>query len=174
MSAIENTPVNKNFLSPLNFQFQIKRAPNINFFIQKVNIPEISLPETYHNNPFVKIPYAGDHMLYGTLSISFKVDEDFSNYLEIHNWIRGLGFPKGFEEYKAISEGNTLLGNGLRSDISLTVLNSSKNPNYEIVFIDGFPISLSSLEFLSTDRNVDYLEATVDFRYTLFNIQKTT
>jgi hypothetical protein len=174
MSALEGTPVNKNFLSPLNFRFQIKRAPNVNFFIQKVNIPNIALPETYHNNPFVKIPYAGDHMQYGTLDIAFKVDEDFVNYLEIHNWIRGLGFPRGFEEYKAISDGNTLLGNGLRSDISLIVLNSSKNPNYEIVFVDAFPIELSELQFLSTDTSVDYLQATVSFKYTLFNIERIT
>ena len=52
MSAINNTPENKNFLSPLNFRFQIKKAPNVNFFIQKVNIPQIELPQVDTPNPF--------------------------------------------------------------------------------------------------------------------------
>jgi hypothetical protein len=42
MSSIDNTPENKNFLSPLNFRFQIKKAPHVNFFVQSVNIPAIS------------------------------------------------------------------------------------------------------------------------------------
>ena len=170
MSALEGTTVKKNFLSPLNFRFQIKRAPNVNFFIQKVNIPNIFLQETYHNNPFVKIPYAGDHMEYGTLRISFKVDEDLNNYLEIHNWIRGLGFPKDFSEYKAISSQNQYEGTGLRSDISLIILNSTMNPNHEITFIDAFPISLSGLEFNTTDATVNYLEASAEFKYIRFDI----
>jgi hypothetical protein len=170
MSALLENPTNKNFLSPLGFKFLIKRAPNVNFFIQRVNIPNISLQETYHNNPFVKIPYAGDHMEYGSLRITFKVDEDLNNYLEIHNWIRGLGFPKNFEEYKNINDQNVMEGKGLRSDISLIILNSTMNPNYEIIFIDAFPISLSELTFNTTDPTVNYLEASAEFKYTLFNI----
>ena len=45
MAALDKTPANKNFLNPLNFKFQIQRAPNVNFFIQKINIPSITLPE---------------------------------------------------------------------------------------------------------------------------------
>ena len=42
MTAIDKTPTNKNFLSPLNFQFQLKRAPYLNFFIQSINIPGVN------------------------------------------------------------------------------------------------------------------------------------
>ena len=170
MSALLENPTSKNFLSPLGFKFLIKRAPNVNFFIQKVNIPDISLPETYHNNPFVKIPYSGDHMQYGTLKVTFKVDEELKNYLEIHDWVRGLGFPQNFEEYKRINEQNALEGKGLRSDISLIILNSSMNPNHEITFIDAFPTSLSELQFNTTDTTVNYLEASAEFKYIRFDI----
>jgi hypothetical protein len=174
MSIIENTPDNKNFLSPLNFRFQIKRAPHINFFIQRVNIPEISIQNTNHPNPFVKIPYSGEHIDYGELRLSFKVDEDLQNYLEIHNWIKGLGFPKNFGQYKTLNDGNILEGNGLRSDISVIVLNSNKNPNYEIVYVDAFPVALSGLQFETTDTTVDYLTASAEFRYTYYEIEKIT
>ena len=102
MSVIDNTPANKNFLSPLNFRFQIKKAPHVNFFIQKVNIPSIALPNPTVSNPFVNIPYPGEHLRYGDLEISFKVDEDLQNYLEIHNWLVSLGKPENFDQYKQI------------------------------------------------------------------------
>jgi hypothetical protein len=171
MSALENTPNNRNFLSPLNFKFSIKRAPNVNFFIQRVNIPSIRLPDIDIPTQFVPIPTTG-RLTYGTFSVSFKVDEDLHNYLEIHNWMRGLGFPESYDEYKTISEQPEYTGDGLRSDLSLIVLNSAKNPNYEFVFRDAFPIDLSDATFDSTLTSVDYITATVEFKYTLFDVVK--
>ena len=81
MSAIlDQTPSNRNFLSPLNFKFTIKKAPHVNFFIQKVNVPQIILKPPIAGNPFTNIPYPGDHIDYSTLEITFKVDEDLQNY----------------------------------------------------------------------------------------------
>lgn len=172
MTAIDNTPENKNFLSPLNFRFQIKKAPHVNFFIQRVNIPAIQVGNADTSNPFVVIPHPGDHINYGTLEITFKVDEDLTNYLEIHNWIRALGFPEKYEEYKTIQDVKPYTGDGIYSDISLIVLASTKTPNYDITYRDAFPISLSALTFLTTDSSVNYIEASATFKYTLFDITK--
>lgn len=173
MSAIDNTPSNKNFLSPLNFKFQIKKAPHVNFFIQKVNIPSITLPTPESTNPFVNIPYPGEHLKYGNLEISFKVDEDLQNYLEIHNWLVALGKPENFDQYKTIQNIDPATGNGIYSDISLHILSSTKMPNYEIIFIDGFPVSLSDVSFNSVDSDVNFIQASAVFRYTYYNINKT-
>jgi hypothetical protein len=172
MSAIDNTPQNKNFLSPLNFKFQIKKAPHVNFFVQRVNIPDISVrvPETM--NPFVRIPYPGDHVEYGIFNISFKVDEDLQNYLEIHKWLRAFGKPEEFEEYKNLADIASWTGDGLYSDISLMILASTKMPNYEIVYADAFPISLSGLNFNTVDTDIRYVEASATFRYTYYTISK--
>lgn len=172
MSAIDNTPSNRNFLSPLNFKFSLKRAPHVNFFIQKVNVPSIELPPVNSPNPFVNIPYSGDHITYGELSITFKVDEDLQNYLEIHNWIKSLGKPKDFEDYRALSQNQEFTGDGLKSDISLMVLSSTKSANYEIIFAEAHPISLSGIVFNTTDETVNYTEASATFRYTYYDILK--
>jgi hypothetical protein len=174
MTALDKSPTNHNFLSPLNFKFQIKRAPHINFFIQEINLPSISIQPKDVGNPFVKIPYPGDHIDYSILKVKFKVDEDLKNYLEMHSWLRGLGFPKSFEEYSTLSSQNQLEGKGLRSDISLVVLNSTKLPNYEIVFTEAFPTFLSELMFSTTEQSVNYMTASVEFRYILYNIEKIT
>ena len=172
MSAIDNTPVNKNFLSPLNFKFSIKRSPHVNFFIQKVNIPSINLVSPNYPNPFVKAPIPGEHLDYGTLEITYKVDEDLQNYLEVHNWIKALGKPKDFSEYKEIQDKKSWTGDGIYSDISVMVLSSTKMANYEVVYIDAHPISLSGIVFNTTDPDVNYIEASAVFKYTYYDISK--
>lgn len=172
MTAIDNTPYNKNFLSPLNFVFQIKRAPHLNFFIQEVNLPSISVNFPNQQNPFVHIPISGDHVDFGTLKVSFKVDEDMQNWFEVHNWIRSLGFPFEFEEYKKLSSAPAASGAGLTSDISLVILNQTKNPHMEVNFRNAFPISLSDLNFKVTDTDVNYITATAEFKYILYDVVK--
>lgn len=170
MTALDNIPENKNFLSPLGFRFQIKKCPTVNFFVQNVNLPGISLPQVDTPNPFVSLPYAGDHISYDFLTINFKVDEDLQNYLEIHNWIKQLGFPNTFDEYKRIASVPKTSGMGTVSDMSLMVLSSSRNPKFDIIFKDSFPISLSSLIFDVTRNDVNYLEASATFKYISYDI----
>lgn len=172
MSAITDTPQNKNFLNPLNFQFQLKRAPNVNFFIQKISLPSIDSPQIEIPTMFNYIPEPGNKLIYGDLEITFKIDEDFNNYLEIHNWIRALTFPEKFAEYASISNNPSYTGDGIRSDISLIVLNSTKKPNFEITFREAYPISLSGVEFDTTLEDVQYLTTTASFKYMLYDITK--
>jgi hypothetical protein len=174
MTALNNTPDNKNFLSPLNFKFQIKKAPHVNFFIQKVNIPNIVLASPVYPNPMVKIPIPGEHIDYGKFEISWKVDEDLTNYLEIHNWIKALGKPEDFEGRREITEKPIYSGEGITSEISLAVLSSNKTPNYEIVIHDAHPVSLSSIVFDTTSETVNYVTASAEFRYTYYDIQRST
>lgn len=172
MTAVSNTPINKNFLNPLNFKFLLKRAPHVNFFVQKANIPSLELPAIFVPTVFNPIPQPETHLKYGSFSVTFSVDEDFENYLEIHNWIRGLGFPEEFEEYAALSQIPQYTGEGLKSDITLSILNSLKNPNYEFNFRDAWPTYLSSVEFDTTKTDINYITATAEFRYTLFDVVK--
>lgn len=173
MSALDYTPINKNFLSPLGFKFFVQKLPNVNFFIQRVNVPGLAMGGTpTASNPFVQIPYSGDHLDYNEFRITFKIDEDMENYLEIHKWLRGLGFPEDFANYREIENEDRMLGGGLKSDASLIITTNGKSPNIECVFTDIFPISLSDIEFNTTDDNVNYIEATAAFRYTFYKINR--
>jgi hypothetical protein len=172
MSAVTNTPENKNFLSPINFRFQIKRSPHLNFFIQRVNLPAIRLPDVTYPNPVQNIPYFGEHMEYADLVIEFKVDEDLQNYLELHNWLIQLGTPERLDQYREISQKETYTGEGVFSDITLIVLSSAMNANYEIVFRDCYPMALSELEFDTSSEDVNYLTCMATFKYTLYNINQ--
>ena len=149
----------------------LKRAPHINFFIQKINIPGLSLASIDVSNPLIKVPYAGEHLNYEELSISFKVDEDLQNYMEINTWLKSIG-KRDYNSYNTISQKSALSGEGLFSDISVSILNSHRMPNYEVVYREAFPISLSDIQFDVTADDVDYITATADFRYIFYDINK--
>ena len=172
MSAIDKTPTNKNFLSPLNFTFVLKRSPSLNFFVQKINLPGISLTPIEQPGPQLFIPYSGDHIRYEKLVLTFKVDEDFENYLELHNWLRALGYPVTQTEYAALKNADQASGEGVKSDISLIITDGLKNPNMEVTFKDAFPIDISELIFETVDSDVNYVTATVTFSYAYFDIVK--
>lgn len=169
MSATVNQPANANFLSPLGFTFKIKKTPTLNYFVQSVSLPDLSIGSIDVPNPFAKIPYAGTQLSYGELSVTFKVDEDFANYLELHNWLTGMGFPKGFDQYRELE--NKPIGEKTYSDISLMIHTSSKNPNIEVVFYDAFPLSLSALTFDTTTEDVQHVSCTAAFKYGRYIIQ---
>ena len=169
---VTGTPTNNNFLSPLNFNFKLRRAPNLNFFLQKISMPAMTINSFMQGNPFVNIPRPGEHITFGKLEITFKVDEDLQNYMELYSWIRGLGKPQEFEEYAALA--NVLPGDagGISSDIVVLVENSLKVPNYQIVFEDAHPITLTGMEFQTTDSTVNYVSAQAAFAFVQYKIEK--
>ena len=155
-----------NYLSPLEFIVTVTRLPNVEFFMQRASIPGISSNPVSHSTPFNPVFEGGDKLNYDDLNLSFIVDENMSNYLEIFNWIKGYSFPENHNQYKNISESQ----NGLKSDISIKVLNSHKNPTVLIDYKDCFPISLSEVVLDTTQSDLVYPEATATFKYNYFNV----
>lgn len=166
-----STSANRNFLSPLGYKFTLARAPQLSYHVQSVSFPGIELGFAEQATPFVKMPLPSK-INYNSLGITFRVSEDMDDYLEIFNWMIGLGAPKSFSQYKAIAESPTGAKEKLTSDLNLVILNSAMRPNVEINFYDGFPISLSNIEFNTMDTQVNYVEATVEFKYLRHEINR--
>ena len=160
---------NKNFLSPLGFRLILNRTPNVEYFCQSATLPTVTLPETTQQvTPFVTIPHPGDHIQYDPLDLRFRVDEDMANYLEIYNWMVGLGFPDNYSQYKVLSDNNK---EKVYSDGTLLILTSNNNASIRVVFENMFPTSLSPLAFDVTQADIEYLEATVTMKYRKFYIE---
>lgn len=169
---LNDPKLNHNFLSPLNFIFILKRAPATEFFIQKINLPGFKLGAPPFANPFVTVPEPGEHLVYNPLTVTFKVDEDLTNYLEIHKWMKELGKPKHFDEYRELAvEVPQITGFGVKSDISLILMSNIKNPNFSINFVDCFPIMLGDVQFDTRDPDINYLTASATFRYIYYDIE---
>lgn len=163
-------PSTVNFLSPLGFRLIVDRAPSVNYFVQQVSLPSVNLGQASVPTPFTRLQLGGDHVTYSELAVTFKVDENFQNYLEMLSWINGLGFPDNFGQSFDRSTRFPVPEQQALSDIKLIVLSSSKNPIHEITFVDSYPTSLTNLNFTSTISDVDHLECTTTFAFRTFNI----
>lgn len=178
--SLSRQPDNLNFASQLNFRFFISRLPNVEFFVQAVNLPSVNLGVINQPNPFINIPRAGDHITYGPFSIVFKIDELFNNYKELYDWFTALGFPDNFDQAKqvyATDRFQQLLkdttGKGASSEATLTILNSSMNSIASVTFYDLFPIGLSEVTFDTRNPSVTYIEATCTFAFRKFSINSS-
>lgn len=167
---------NRNFLSPVGFQFTLTRDPKISFFSTSARIPEISLGLAVQPSYLKDIDVPGEKLTYGDFTLSFLVDENMENYMSIHNWLTGLGFPESTSQYDSVitnkDNGTKEIKNSF-SDGSLSILNSNYNPIAQVRFKDLFPVSLSSLEFNSENTDIVYLTAEASFKYTVYNILRT-
>ena len=170
------TPIdNRNFLSPTGFKFGLKRSPGVAFFCNQANIPALDLGVAEQPSYLKNIPIPGDKMEFGDLNLRFLVDEDLVNFMEIQNWMRGLGFPESLAEFNDLKNEAILGAMGkstedVYSDGNLQILSSNLVPKFQVVFNDLFPYSLSTVTFDATDTDIEYFTADVSFKYTIYQI----
>ena len=179
-----NNPGELDYLRPNSFKFMVHNIPNVSYFCQAANIPEINIPAAEQSTPLVDIPYPGDKLQFGALMIRFLVQEDMANYKELYDWLIGIGFPESHKqstEYAKRQENRfpdasptKLQGMALHSDASLFMLDSNNNPITKITFRDAFPISLQGLDFEISSGNTDYMVAVAMFRYRDYIIETAT
>ena len=93
--------------------FQFLGSSRISFFGNSINIPAISMGNATQPTYLKDLPIPGDKMEFEDLNVRFLVDENLENYMEIQNWMRGLGFPErpprnlrssGSEKFRVCSE----------------------------------------------------------------------
>lgn len=122
------------------------------------------------------VPWPGETFQREDFQISFKVDEDLKNYLEVHNWLLGIYYPDSHSQYAAlskISRSDKMLGTGVFSDMTAIIYDSARRPKFEVRFQDAFPRAMSGLRFTTRNDTVEPLDVTVAFRYRHFTIHST-
>jgi hypothetical protein len=171
------TPIdNRNFLAPTGFKFSLKRSPGVAFFCNQANIPSLDLGVATQPSYLKDIDVPGDKIQFGDLTLRFLVDEDLVNYMEIQNWIRGLGYPETLQEFDKLESEAVLPGNfgrsgdNIYSDGTLQILSSNLVAKFNVNFKDMFPYSLSTITFDATDTDIEYFTADVSFKYTIYNL----
>ena len=176
MAKISDTQIaNRNFLAPVGFKFSLSIFPKVDFFCNSARIPEITLGTAIQPSYLKEIDIPGEKLIYGDLSIRFLVDEQLENYVAIHNWLTGLGFPETPQQFID----KTTDRDGLRDfqeqfcDGSLHILNSNYNDVAIVKFKDIFPTSITSLDFDATETDINYFTAEATFKYVIYSIVGT-
>ena len=183
-------PSKMDYASPVQFRFKIAKLPQVEFFIQTVNLPGISIGTGTVPTSLYDFPVPGDEISFQDLSISFLVDENLNNYKELHDWISGLGFGKSHQQFADMRATGTdrfpgtaastaasgtatpgpLPEGSIYSDATLTILNSKNIAKTEVRFQNVFPTSIGSLSYDVKAADVDYLQAQASFSYLNYDI----
>ena len=172
-TLIATQPSNINQLNIVNFEIAFARLPTIEYFCQRVNIPAVILGDTFQPTPFLNTPVEGDTLTFEAVNISFILDEDMQNYIEMYNWMTALGFPRDYGQFAALEEPSSGTEETKYSDLTIVLHTNKSNPNYRIRFTECFPTSLSSILFDATPTGMDpiVVDATFNFRGQ-FDIEK--
>ena len=149
---------NKNFLSPVGFQFKINSDtyPNLEYFSTSASLPDVSINTAEQPFRGTTIKFTGDSITFGDFSLRVNLLEDMENYIETFDWMHNI-IKKGDAE-------------GFQEDGTLLILNSHNNVSKEISFKGIFPTSLGGVSFNAQD-DFAYAQSDITFSYTSFEIK---
>ena len=161
-----NNPLLANY-----FEFVLERVPNMVYFCQGANLPGVVYGSDIQPTTFgvpVTIPIGSYR--FENLQISFKVDENLKNWLEIYNWMKGNGNLDSTCNSLPYSATGSSLGR-TSSNGSLIITNSSYKPKFKITFNNLFPKTLSGIAFSSALPESAEVLATAEFAFTNYRIE---
>ena len=185
---LDRQPTKLDYASPTQFKFGIHQLPKVEYFVTQAELPDISLDTTVQNTPFKDIPIPGEKLTYSNLTVTFLVDEYLENYISLHDWITGLGFPQNrtqFTTFRDITSntppdggneasvdivGSAISDKSMYSDGYLMILSNKNNPIVQIDFQDMFPISLGALSYDQGATDVEYLSVSTTFAYNIYTL----
>lgn len=161
-----------NYLSPIGFVLILEKSKKVSYLCQRAAIPtfNVGTAEVYFRG-HVPLPVEGNAR-FDDFTVEFIVDENLENYMEIHNWMRAIS--GGISQRDAAKWRADYPGEG-RPSVSaatLQVLNNNNLNNFDVVFRDMYPISLSTLPFDVTGGDNEFITAQVTFKYLYYEFRK--
>ena len=126
------------------------------YFLTTCNLPSLTF-----NNPETSFRQyeafnAAGMLRYSPFTITFNVDQEMKNYLEIYHWMIRLQNENALEEHDAV----------------LHIYSGRGELIKEIRFKGLKPSSMTELQFTVTDNNDAPLPCSVDFSYDGFTFEK--
>jgi len=178
---LDANDIGYNYLKPNAFRLTFHNIPKVSYFCQSVSIPGLTLGATKQPTKFYDVPVVGDKLVYDNVNITFIIDDELKNWLELMGWIEGIGFPDSHQQFNDLRKSGTQKSlstkltrwneeSGLYSDATLNVLTAKNNVFMQISFQDMFPIGLSNIEFNATNNEINYAVATATFDYKNFEV----
>lgn len=168
--ALNRQPDNDNLLQTTGFRFVMTKAPEVIYFCQSVQIPSISISTTDVFSKHPTLHLADPKLSYEPLALTFLVNEDMGNWLEIYNWMKSVTIhdeklePKFLSEKQVDSEKPGDPSN-YQIDGTLVILNSNSKPQVSVTFKDLWPSTLGEIDLNATDGNASQVTSTVTFQY---------
>jgi hypothetical protein len=166
MSITQRTARNTNYLSKNRFKVVFPRVPNVEYFCQGIEIPQITVPPVEQHSPFSIIKRVGINATFPPITLNIISDEDFVAWQEVHDWMVGTAFPRSFEEYQEV------YGRGLYAEMHLIMLSNGNTPTVSFIFHGIFPSGLGTIDLLTTEDGTENIVFPATFNYTDYEIRR--
>lgn len=160
--------IQTNFLQTAGFQLVLPRFPSAQYFSTDFVLPAVQLPAATMATPYSNMPLAGDKPVFDEMTFSFMVDEHMTNYEEIFNWIKSIGYAASHADYNRYTNKDKHQPLG-EQDAKVILMTNKGNPVRTITFYDAIPVGLSPLQFSTQDPDTSYIKASVTMAYTYFD-----
>ena len=163
--------------------------PTTEWFVVRANVPSVTLGTADRYTPFVTIQMVGDHITYGDFNLTFIVDENLKNYMEMYNWVKNIGFPFEHKQFNKLDRPDFSDRSGgqkynpetdtyskahdsdLYTDIILHIMSSKNNLVATCEIYEAFPTTLGSIEYSQQETDMTYAQCEVGFAYTWFDVK---
>lgn len=155
-----------NLLHTNKFKLVLHDLPNLEFHVTEFTTPNITYTVSKLNYRQHYANVGNDKLDIGDINVSFKVDDDLNNYIELWNWLKGLGKPHTYEDRKRLNR-ELRVSDQQKNDhvvgreASFFFLNNMSQPNVEMVLTDVIPTSLSGISMTTKTGSDITLEANV-------------
>lgn len=158
------TITNESYLQPISFQFSCPKTPTLNYFVQSVQIPGVDSAPAAQPTALVPAPVPGQDFTYQPLIVSFIIDENMNNWLEVYNWMIST---KATDRFDRVVEPADQF-----ADASVLVMNNKMQGLRRVEFSRIFPTSLTEIQFDSANTDPGPILASATFAYTYYEVSE--
>ena len=129
-----------------NCKIQFAKLPTVRFFLQEIELPEITVNEVKQYTRYVDPNQIGEKVNYEPFTLRFMVDSRMRNYAEIFTWMKRM----------------TVSGSKVDETDEVTLIVD----NQQILQFHGcWPMKLGGLEFSTTEQQHKYMTCSMTLNY---------
>lgn len=166
-------PSNPNLLGDKGSRMVLTRIPDLVYYTQIIRVPSLRIGTTQQWSPMDQMPWPGDTLYRDDFTVRFKVNEDMTNYMAIWDWMVRSVAPDSPNQYKSLIAGaRSQRASDLFSDVTVVIPNSAYGANVELRLQDAFPVSLDGFEFQTVGEEINFVDASVTFRFRHFTVHR--
>ena len=189
VDALHRQPTVFDYSQSNQFKVFFPIFPVTEWFVVRANIPNVVLGVADQYTPFVQVAMVGDHITYGDFNVTFIVDENLKNYMEMYNWVKNIGFPFSHDQFNKLERPDYQDRSGgtnynpetdtyskandrdLYTDIILQIMTAKNNLVATCDIYEAFPTTLGAIEYSQQETDMTYATCEVGFAYTWFDVK---
>lgn len=137
-----------------------EKADSLVLYCSEVTLPDLSLEADIIPNQSYDSKYPTKNLNYGDMDVVYAIDEKFTNYKLLFEWMMYIKHP---ERYEVRTQ---------KIDASLMIYTNNDNPSFKFNLKNIFPIGLAGINFNKKTSDTEDIENNVTFAMEYYLIEE--